>query len=75
MRSAQKPGSTIDQEALQEESLGALQGLAGSAGNGRLRELLGWEEGPNEAVKASLLATGRREWKNAQGRTLSEVKR
>jgi len=53
------PGPTIDQEALQEEFLGALQALGGSAGNGRLRELLTWEEAPYEAVKASLLASGR----------------
>jgi len=30
----------------------------GSAGNGRLRELLTWEEATYEAVKASLLASG-----------------
>jgi hypothetical protein len=53
------PGPSSDQEALQEEFLGGLEALGGSAGNGRLRELLGWEEGPYEAVKASLLATGR----------------
>jgi hypothetical protein len=52
------PGPSTDQEDLQEEFLGALQALGGSAGNGRLRELLTWEEAPYEAVKASLLATG-----------------
>ena len=59
MRSANNPGPTTDQEALQEEFLGALQALGGSAGNGRLRELLTWEEAPYETVKASLLASGR----------------
>jgi type I restriction enzyme M protein len=59
MRSAHNPGPTNDQEAQQEEFLGALKALGGSAGNGRLRELLGWEEAPYEAVKASLLASGR----------------
>ncbi len=34
MRSANNPGLTTDQEALQEEFLGALQALGGSAGNG-----------------------------------------
>ena len=53
------PGPTSDQEALQEELLGALQALGGSAGNGRLRELLAWEEAAYEAVKDSLLAAGR----------------
>jgi type I restriction enzyme M protein len=59
MRSAHNPGPTTDQEALQEEFLGALQALAGSAGNGRRMELLSWEEAPYEAVKACLLASGR----------------
>jgi hypothetical protein len=39
MRSAHNPGPTNDQEAQQEEFLGALKALGGSAGNGRLREL------------------------------------
>ena len=30
------PGPTTDQETLQEEFLGALEALGGSAGNGRL---------------------------------------
>ncbi len=42
MRSVHNPGPTNDQEALQEEFLGALQALAGSAGNGRRMELLSW---------------------------------
>ena len=52
------PGPSTDQEALQEDFLGALEALGGSAGNGRLRHLLSWEEAPYEAVKASLLASG-----------------
>ena len=53
------PGPSTDQEALQEDFLGALEALGGAAGNGRLRQLLGWEEATYEAVKASLLASGR----------------
>jgi type I restriction enzyme M protein len=42
----------------QQELLGALEALGGSAGNGRLRELLGWDEASYDAVKAQLLASG-----------------
>lgn len=38
--------------------LGALEALGGSAGNGRLRDLLGWDETTYEAVKAPLMASG-----------------
>jgi|688.fasta_scaffold28665_5 type I restriction enzyme M protein len=38
--------------------LGALKALGGSAGNGRLRELLEWDEATYEQVKASLVASG-----------------
>ncbi|WP_231597261.1 class I SAM-dependent DNA methyltransferase [Synechococcus sp. CBW1004] len=38
--------------------LGALEALGGSAGNGRLRELLGWDEPTYEAVKGPLVASG-----------------
>jgi type I restriction enzyme M protein len=38
--------------------LGALEALGGSAGNGRLRELLGWDEPTYEAVKGPLVAAG-----------------
>ena len=50
--------SIPDQEALHEEFFGALEALGGSAGNGKMRELLGWDEATYEAVKASLLASG-----------------
>jgi len=40
---------------LTDEFLGALEALGGSAGNGRLRETLEWEEASYEAVKADLL--------------------
>jgi type I restriction enzyme M protein len=40
---------------LTDEFLGALEALGGSAGNGRLREILEWEEANYEAVKADLL--------------------
>jgi hypothetical protein len=36
----------------QQELLGALEALGGSAGNGRLRELLGWDEASYDAVSA-----------------------
>lgn len=59
LRSAAAPCPSTDQEALQEDFLGPLQALGGSAGNGRLRDLLTWEKATYEAVKASLLASGR----------------
>ena len=40
---------------LADELLGALTALGGSAGNGRLRETLEWDEASYEAVKADLL--------------------
>ena len=39
---------------LADEFLGALEALGGSAGNGRLRETLEWDEASYEAVKADL---------------------
>ncbi len=42
-----------------QELLGALEALGGTAGNGRLRELLGWDEATYEAVKGELLTAGR----------------
>ena len=41
---------------LADELLGALTALGGSAGNGRLRETLEWDEANYEAVKADLLS-------------------
>jgi len=41
-----------------QEFVGALQALGGSAGNGKLRDLLGWEETEYEEVKTALLAAG-----------------
>jgi hypothetical protein len=46
------------QDDLQEEFLGALGALGGSAGNGRLREVLEWEEATFDGVKAQLLSRG-----------------
>jgi type I restriction enzyme M protein len=43
-------------EDLADELLGALTALGGSAGNGRLRETLEWDETSYEAVKADLLS-------------------
>jgi type I restriction enzyme M protein len=45
-------------EDQQLELLGALEALGRSAGNGRLRNLLGWDETTYEAVKAPLVASG-----------------
>jgi type I restriction enzyme M protein len=45
-------------EDQQLELLGALEALGRSAGNGRLRDLLGWDEATYEAVKAPLIASG-----------------
>ena len=41
---------------LADEFLGALTALGGSAGNGRLRETLEWDEASYEAVRADLLS-------------------
>ena len=71
MRSARNPGPTIDQEALQKEFLGALEALGGSAGNGRLRELLSWEEARYEAVKALLLTSGQLRTGRGRGGSVS----
>ncbi|MEI6030160.1 MAG: N-6 DNA methylase [Synechococcaceae cyanobacterium ELA739] len=43
---------------LQDEFLGALTALGGSAGNGRLRDVLEWEEASYDAVKAQLFSRG-----------------
>ena len=42
----------------QLELHGALEALGGSAGNGKLRDLLGWDEATYDAVKAPLVASG-----------------
>ena len=42
----------------QLELLGALEALGGSTGNGKLRQLLGWDEPTYEGVKETLVATG-----------------
>jgi type I restriction enzyme M protein len=47
---------TGSNEDLADELLGALTALGGSAGNGRLRETLEWDEASYEAVKADLLS-------------------
>ncbi len=44
------------QDDLQEEFLGALGALGGSAGNGRLREVLEWKDATFDGVKAQLLS-------------------
>ncbi len=46
-----------DQEQL-DEFLGGLEALGGSSGNGRLRDLLGWDEATYDGVKAVLLEKG-----------------
>jgi type I restriction enzyme M protein len=43
-------------DELADEFLGALAALGGSAGNGRLRETLEWDEASYEAVKADLIS-------------------
>ena len=42
----------------QLERLGALEALGGSAGNGKLGGLLGWDEATYESVKVPLVALG-----------------
>ncbi|MFN6345481.1 MAG: hypothetical protein ACK4V5_13080, partial [Cyanobium sp.] len=46
------------EDALQDEFLGALAALGGSAGNGRLRDVLEWDEASYEAVNSQLLSRG-----------------
>jgi type I restriction enzyme M protein len=54
---AQSPLRDAGQEDdLQDEFLGALAALGGSAGNGRLRDVLEWDEATYDAVKAELLS-------------------
>jgi type I restriction enzyme M protein len=46
------------QDERQKEFLGTLAALGGSAGNGRLRDVLEWEEPIDDAVEAPLLSRG-----------------
>jgi type I restriction enzyme M protein len=55
----------------QLELLGALEALGGTAGNGKLRELLGWDEDTYEAVKAPLVASGQLQPGRGRGGSLS----
>ncbi|MFN6133082.1 MAG: type I restriction-modification system subunit M N-terminal domain-containing protein, partial [Synechococcaceae cyanobacterium] len=55
----------------QLELLGALEALGGSAGNGRLRDLLGWDEATYDAVKGQLIATGQLQSGRGRGGSLS----
>ncbi len=48
----------VQDEDLKDEFLGALAALGGSAGNGRLREVLEWSEATYDTVKAQLLIRG-----------------
>jgi type I restriction enzyme M protein len=45
-------------EALRERFLEVLQDLGGSAGNGRLRDTLGWQEDTYRSVHAALIESG-----------------
>jgi type I restriction enzyme M protein len=58
-------------EEQQQELLGALEALGGCAANGRLRELLGWDEPTYDAVKAPLLATGQLQAGRGRGGSVS----
>jgi type I restriction enzyme M protein len=49
----------VDSGLAEQEFTGALEALGGSTSNGRLRELLGWSEQVYDAVKATLLLSGR----------------
>jgi type I restriction enzyme M protein len=55
----------------QLELLGALEALGGSAGNGKLRHLLGWDEATYEAVKSPLVASGQLQPGRGRGGSLS----
>ena len=58
-------------ELLHDELLGALEALGGSAGNGKLRELLGWDEATYDAVKTSLVSAGRLQPGRGRGGSIS----
>ena len=55
----------------QLELLGALEALGGSAGNGKLRDLLGWDEATYDAVKGPLIATGQLQSGRGRGGSVS----
>ncbi len=55
----------------QLELIGALEALGGSAGNGKLRDLLGWDEATYEAVKAPLVASGQLQPGRGRGGSLT----
>ena len=55
----------------QLELLGALEALGGSAGNGRLRDLLGWDEATYEAVRGPLIAAGQLQSGRGRGGSVS----
>jgi type I restriction enzyme M protein len=55
----------------QLEFLGALEALGGSAGNGKLRELLGWDEATYETVKNVLVASGQLQTGRGRGGSVS----
>ncbi|WP_338462151.1 class I SAM-dependent DNA methyltransferase [Synechococcus elongatus IITB7] len=48
----------IEISTLQAEFLGALQTLGGSAGNGKLQQLLAWDDSCYESIKAELMLQG-----------------
>ncbi|QFZ91176.2 type I restriction-modification system subunit M [Synechococcus elongatus] len=48
----------IEISTLQAEFLGALQTLGGSAGNGKLQQLLAWDDACYESIKAELMLQG-----------------
>jgi type I restriction enzyme M protein len=55
----------------QLDFLGALEALGGSAGNGKLRELLGWDEATYETVKEVLVASGQLQTGRGRGGSVS----
>ncbi|MFN7897669.1 MAG: N-6 DNA methylase, partial [Cyanobacteriota bacterium] len=55
----------------QLELLGALEALGGTAGNGKLRELLGWDEDTYEAVKEVLVASSQLQTGRGRGGSVS----
>lgn len=46
------------EQAQKDEFLAALTGLGGSAGNGKLRETLGWDDDAYDEVKQALIDDG-----------------
>lgn len=65
--------STTETSSLQAEFLAALQALGGSAGNGKLQQVLTWDDARYESVKAELMLQGRIQAGRGRGGSITLV--